>query len=272
MLTEANHSQKRDENMDHLRLHVTMDDPVAVQVVQGADQLLRNVTDNLLGQRLVMLQYFKQLPCTHVRCPALTPCRDAASLSVQVCGGLHVFQTRRTKQRSRRNCHRTRIEAGRRHYCNLKAALPIVLPVKAAAVVPPWYCCQGFKLRLEILVVPCFHVPCVGTSCSDGALLTLRELSNDNEVVCRLNCVHPADDVLMLQVRQYVDLLAQCNLILLALSMLGDCFDGHSLPCVLPPATIHLHTWQGRFKRCAMQRKMLCQSLCQSSADCELVS
>ena len=46
-----------------LRLHVAVDDAIAVQVVQRADQLLGYAAHLLLRQSLVVLQHLKQLPC-----------------------------------------------------------------------------------------------------------------------------------------------------------------------------------------------------------------
>jgi hypothetical protein len=44
-----------------LRLHVAVDDAVAVQVVQGVHELLGHVADHVLGERVVVLEHLEQL-------------------------------------------------------------------------------------------------------------------------------------------------------------------------------------------------------------------
>lgn len=61
-------------DQDVLRLHVSVDHAVGVQVVQRGDQLLRDWPDHLFGQRLVFLEDLEQL--------ALRVLRDQAELGL----------------------------------------------------------------------------------------------------------------------------------------------------------------------------------------------
>ena len=58
-ITQLHNSIGRDE--DVLRLHVSMDDPVTVQVVQGIDQLLGNLADLLFTKVAIILKDLEEL-------------------------------------------------------------------------------------------------------------------------------------------------------------------------------------------------------------------
>jgi hypothetical protein len=58
-----------------VRLHVAVDDAVAVQVVQRTHQLTRDGPHDVLGQRLVVLQHLEQLAARKLRDDAKLPRR-----------------------------------------------------------------------------------------------------------------------------------------------------------------------------------------------------